>query len=194
MVLKKIRKLFTDNRLRDLLSGNMVISEQIINGFVNMNGVAPEFNRLDIHCGDGVIEAEGEGEIGGVAFNFQGSIELIGLKVNSSQQVVRVMPSGPIKISTPHMKAQITMQCPGLLEELRTLIKYADPETVRGVVIEPDAILLNLHENPVWAEEFKKSMNELPLAKDLKINILDYVEINDIKIEPGAIRVIARRR
>jgi hypothetical protein len=193
-MLGKIKKLFTDNRLLDLLSGNMVITDEIINDFINRVALPPMMKRFTVLFSDGAIEAEGEGDFDGVHFTFQGGIELISVYVTNKEQIIKIMPRGPFKYSTPHLKATIEMEsCPGLLTEFETFLSYLPEEDRKGIVIEPAAIAIHIHENPLLAAEFARQMEEIPLAKDLGINPLDYVIIHEMKIEPGRVRLQARR-
>jgi hypothetical protein len=193
-MLAKIKKLFSDNSLRALLSGNMVITEGIINEFAGRLPLPAPMKRASVLCREGIIEVEGEGELEGLKFSFAAAVQLLGVRFSAREQVLRLMPAGPVRFATPNLDLTLNLRPgPGLLDEIKTALKFAPADQTRGLVIESDSILLNLHENPLWAEQFSKQIRELPIAKKFGINPLDYVTVNDIRIEPGAVRLLTQR-
>jgi hypothetical protein len=192
---ERIKKLFTDNRIRDLLSGNMVAGEDMVNEFVRTRGLPPGITRLVIHCGDGEVSVETEGELQGVHFRASGSARLLGVKVTASEQIVKLMPAGRAEFKTDSVESIVTITPgKGFLAEAASLLKLLPPDLAVGVAVEPDGLKLFLHRYPAWSSEFAKRLKEIPLIKEIQINLLDYVEIHDLKIEPGRVRVLARRK
>ncbi len=191
---KKLKRLYEDNSVSELLSGNMVVADEVVNEFVNRVGIKPPLTRVSVLFREDVIEVEGSGEVEGVVFSFQGALGLLGVRITGQEQVVKLMPRGPLRFTTPHINASVNLkECPGLLAEIKAFVSQVPEEQTQGVVIEDTAIILYLHENPIWSEQFQKALAESPLAKRLGINPLDYVVINDVRIEKGAIRLIAKR-
>jgi len=194
-LLNKIKRLFTDNRLKDLLSGNMVIGDEIINGFVKEKGLPPDIDWFEVECGDGEIGIDVRGVSLGIRFKVKGSVRLLGVRINSDEQVIRLMPARALEISTDNAEIRISLKPgKGLLLELESLMAKAPEDLARAVEIEDDAIKLKLHELPEWSEEFERRLKQIPVVNDLQINLLEYIEISDVRIEPGAIRIMARRR
>jgi hypothetical protein len=194
-MLGKIAKLFKDNRLKDLISGNMVIPEEVINEFANRMEIIPDMERMMIRIGDGHARVDVTGKTEGVNFNIKAGLELKGLSINSDEQVFQVMPHGAINITTDNQELLINFKNgPALLDEWNSLLKMAPEDQIEGISIEEEAVKISLHENPEMAKEFKKAMDEVPLAREFGINILDYVEIKDVRFEQGAVRILAKRR
>src|SRR3989304_5003729 len=115
----RIKKPLTDNRLRALLSGNRVVGEDMLNQFIRQNGLPPGITGLRLRCGDGEVAMETEGELEGVRFRASGSIRLLGVKVTAAEQVVRLMPLGPLDLRTDNTQASVNLTPgPGLLREI----------------------------------------------------------------------------
>lgn len=190
----KVKKLVTDNSVKGLITGNMTLSDEIINKFLGRAPLPPELKRVTVLCRDGIIDAEGEGEISGVKFAFQGGIRLLAVKFSRSVQMLRIMPAEYYSLETGALKVKTEIDAgPGFLREVEALLKLAPHDMTRGVSVDSDALVLNLHENPIWAREFAKRVDNLPLARDLGINPLDFMVVDDVKIEPGRVRLITRR-
>jgi hypothetical protein len=193
-MLEKIRKLLSDNSLRRLLAGDLAVTDAIINEFARRAPLPPPLTRVSVLCRPGVIEIEGEGVQEAVKFNFSAAVRLLGVRVTAREQTFRVMAGGPLRLTTPNLEVAVNPRPgPGLLDELRTVLALAPPELIQGLKIEDDAVRLDLHQNPMLSEQFQRQIRELPVAKKFGINPLDYVEITDIRIEEGAVRLLARR-
>ncbi|HUT54244.1 MAG TPA: hypothetical protein VM658_12720 [bacterium] len=191
----RIKKLFTDNRIRDLLSGNMVAGEDMVNEFIRTRGLPPGFTLLRLRCGDGEALIEAEGELQGMRFRASGSARLLGVRVTADEQVVKIMPAGRAELKTDNLESVVTITPgPGFINEASALLKLLAPELAAGIAVEPDCLKLSLHRYPFWSNEFAKRIKEIPLIKELQINLLDYVEIHDLRIEPGRVRILARRK
>ncbi len=194
-MLGKIAKMIGDNGVLDLLSGKVVVTDEVINAFVNMKGLPPEVSSVEIKCGDGHVTAAARGEFKGIEWSFTGGAELKGLRVTADEQVVRIMPRGPIKAGTKHQEVIVNFwPGEGLMREYKTLLDLAPPEIAGGVIVEEDSIKLLLHAIPQWKKEFDRMIAELPLTKKLGINPLDYVVIKDLVFVPGAVRIVAGRK
>jgi hypothetical protein len=192
-MLDKIRKLWSDNSLRQLLAGNLAVTDDVINAF--MARVAPPpLTRLSVLCRPGVMETEGEGDLAGIKFSFQAAVRLLGVRITAREQTIRLMAAGPLRLNTPNLEVLINPRPgPGLLEEFKAALALAPAELTRGLTLEPEAIRLDLHQSPIMSEQFQRQVRELPVAKKFGINPLDYVEITDVRIESGAVRLLARR-
>jgi hypothetical protein len=190
----RLKKLFTDNRIRDLLSGNMVVGEDMVNEFIRRD-LPPGVTRLTLHCGDGEAAAEIEGALAGVKFRASGSARLLGARITAAEQVVKLIPVGRVELKTDSIESIVTITPgPGFLDEAAALIKLLPPDLASGVAVGPDHLELSLHRYPAWSRDFGKRIREIPLFKELQINLLDFAEIHDIRIEPGRLRILARRK
>jgi len=192
-MLDKIRKLWSDNSLRRLLAGDLAVTEDVINAFMARVPPAP-LTRVSVLCRPEVMETEGEGELAGVKFSFQAAVRLLGVRITAREQTIRLMAAGPLRLTTPNLEVLVNPRPgPGLLAEIKAALALAPPELTQGLTLEPDAIRLDLHQSPVLSEQFQRQLRELPIAKKFGINPLDYVEITDVRIEQGAVRLLARR-
>jgi hypothetical protein len=193
-MLSKIKKLFSDNRLKDLLAGNMVLSVDVINEFIRLKGLPPGLALLELGCSEGEIGVKAEGGFRDLEFRAEVWTRLLSVRVTSKEQIVKVMPAGTTRIKTQNADLQVTLKPgDGLIKEIRSIVEYLPPEVADGVEIEDHGVKLLLHKIPFWAREFDKWIKQIPLFSELKINLLDYVVIHDIRIEERAVRIMARR-
>ncbi len=180
----KLKNLIANNHIRELLGGKLVLTQDVVNRF--MGKWPPQgIDRVELVFQEDGIRAEVEGELAGqVPFFLQCSIALGGLQVNKEEQVARVAPAGDIEFRTEHQKMQFSFQeGAGLIRELEALAGLAPPEVREALVFEDEHVKVLLHLVPGFSAEFAKFLEKLPVLSTLGVNLLDWVEITDVK--PG---------
>jgi|GEM_PF-5509404 len=190
----KLKALMGNNHLRELLGGRLVLTEDVVNRFFK-TWLPEGIDSLELCFKEDEVLVEAEGKIENeVSFYFKGGLEVGGLVISKAEQIARIAPAAPVHIKTDHQKLNMEFKSgSGLVQELETLAGLAPEDIRQALVFEEQRVKILLHKVPRFAEELEKFLKKLPVLSSLGVDLLDYVQITDVKFGEQTITVKAKR-
>ncbi len=190
----KLKALMGNNHLRELLGGRLVLTEDVVNRFFK-TWLPAGIDSLELAFRESEVSVEAEGKIENeVSFYFKGGLGVSGLVINKTEQTAWIAPAAPVHIETGHQKLNLEFKSgSGVVRELETLAGLLPEDIRQALVFEEERTRILLHKVPQFSAELEKFLKKLPILSNLGVDLLDYVQITDVKFGEQTITIKAKR-